>query len=589
MGARLRLHACEPFAPAWAGLSWPLAGAGAPFGFSAAMRAALGDLAAADLPAPPARPARHLPGETLYRGLIVENTGSSPFEGEAVLSAPAGASAWVLPPWLQRGRGVLVEERLVPVHELLLKDSRLAGPDDLLRPDHARPEAPVRLVVPPGGFVRLLLKLKTAADGAPYRATLALGPLRQAFASEPVGRAALPESDAWQGLYYGLSPGNPGRYGVEPALFRADLRYLRELGVDTLVLALSDAPEATLRAVAELGFRRVVLNGAAEPGSARRALAAARGAGLEAWLYTMDEPHASEDALARHVARAATIQAAGGRTFTALSAPLAAEPVMGRTLDLANLALWSLPPGLPEARRVLAGRCYYWQAAFERPAVNRFLGGAFAALTGARGAVPFVYRDAYQADSPFASDAAAIYQRRFRHHMLAYPGPHGPLRTLQAEALARGYEDARLIRALASRFPDGHRLFARWLAELTAPAFTQAALQNLYNGRGGAPPGAISAPALADVRERALELLRHAETHGRRITCSGAVSSLEDVRVRYDARRGTLALAPAGARVENFPLALLEGLGPEDHVEAVAAAVFGMPWRAVGDYTLTGV
>lgn len=576
----MKVIPCDPFQLGWEGYSIPAEGFVDNFHLTPTQAQARSDPSLAGFAPFTAGPLRHLPGEPLYWSVLLVNDRSTAQDVTLAAEADVGrAFAWYQWPWYTDGRGIRVTSRRYLVPELLLKHDRVATADDLAHagpglPDHADPGAPVQLTLAPGAFAKILIKALTDPAGKPLQGRLMAGSETLfAFQGVPLSTPylALPDSPGWAGLYYGLMPGYPSlRYGIREPLFEADLVYLQELGIDTLVVSVPAFTGEQLSAMARAGIRRVIQATPDNPADLVTEREAAREAGITPLFYTADEPHRSREALVQHLALAREIHAGHGQTFTAVSEALAETPAMLESLDVPNLAVWSLER-IPVSKGTL-----YWQCAFERPAVNRLLAGVFAEWAGAWGTVPFVYRDGFLQNRPesvYTSDASVLYGGRLRNHLLTYPSHTGPVRTIQAEALHQGLADRRVLAAWRPRFlpnshpfsearpPELHDLLWKQLSPVLDRLRAPHVLQDLYNGDVPDPslaPGGASSAWLQRARETALDLLEHESAHVTRFHALEGPPS--EVRVCYDPLLG-LRADPPGLHVEDFPLTLIEGFG----------------------------
>lgn len=596
MSTALRVIPVDPFDLGWPAYSLPASQFSDNFHLTPAQERARHDLALASF-APWAPPStRFVPGEALYFSVLLVNEGSSWRELTLSVEAEgAAATVWYQHPWYTHGRALLPEPRRYLVPELLLKHDRIRTPADLFEPvaghpDHADADAPIQVRIPPGGFKKILIKARTPqeAPGPVRGALIADGERLSEFAAQPVPAPTLRSQAAWFGLYYGLIPGSASsRYRIDQALFLKDLAYLQELGVNTLVLSVESVSPEQGALLARHGIRRVVLR-TDRPDRVRQALAMAEGVGLEVLFYTQDEPHSSGTALDEHFRRALSIKEGGGRTFAAISAALDRRPSVARTLDVPNTALWSLPASQAEARQALRG-VYYWQCAFERPVVNRYLAGLFCHLLDARGFVPFVFRDGFpQHDwaSVFEDDASPLYGGQMRQHMMTYPSRSGPLRTIQAEALHQGLGDWRVLEAVRQALPQGFAILRRQLAPVLSRTLSSDMLMSMYSGRRHPTltAGPVDMPWLARAREKALDLLAHA--HARETRFESAPQDIARVSVRYDPASARLELSPPGMAVTDFPLCLIEGFPADATPDEVSRTLFGLPPDALSQWTL---
>lgn len=584
MSGGLRAVACDPFQLGWEGVSLSAAGGFDQFRPNPEVARARHDRVLAAFAPLSRRTVRFLAGEPLYWSALLVNDASSPCEVEVTVRANGGqAMVWYQHPWVTEGRAILPEGRRYLVPELLLKHDRIESASDLFRPspglpDHADALAPVRLHLPPGGFAKCFIKVLTRSG--PVDGTLeANGQAVFRFRGTPLDLKPPDTVAPWMGFYYAW-PTEPG-----DALLRGDLAYLAELGANTLVVHRETLGPQQLDLLAAHGIRRLVL-ACDRPDLIRATMAEARSRGLEVLYYTKDEPHYSDDALREHLRRARLIRQGGGRTMTAISRPAYERPIVKDSLDVPNFALWSLSAPSRPGRSPLGG-VYYWQCAFERPVINRYLAGFFCHYMGADGYLPFVYRDGLPHGwaAAFTRDTSPLYQHRFREHLMVYPSETGPIRTVQAEAMGQGLADWRLMQALKARSPESYDILMRQLQPSFAATATSSALQDLYNGRQHPTlsVGPVDMAFLAGVRERLLALLAHDARHPMRL--SPAPKDPGKVSVRFDAVTGSLRVRPRGLRATNFPLCLIEGFSPDASSLAIAETLFGPDASKVRTWT----
>lgn len=587
MNGSLRAIPCEPFQVGWEGFALSAEADYDQFRPTPDVSRARHDRALAAFSSPARRPTRFLPGEPLYWSALLVNETAQTCEVEVTTRATGGeAMVWYQLPWVTEGRALLPEKHRYLVPELLLKHDRLESASDLTTarpgyPDHADARAPVRLRLPPGGFAKCFIKVLTT--GGPLDGVLeANGAPLFRFQATPLPLRAPETGRAWIGLYYAL-PKAPS-----DALFMGDLAYLQEMGTNTLIIHRETLPPGQLDLLAAHGIKRLILS-CDKPDLIRATLAEARARGMELLYYTKDEPHYSDEALREHLRRTRRIREGGARTMTAISRELYERPLLKESLDVPNFALWSLKPPSRAGRTSLGG-LYYWQCAFERPVVNRYLAGFFCHYLGADGYLPFVYRDNLPQGwaAAYTGDTSPLYQHRFREHLMAYPSEAGPIRTIQSEAMCQGIADWRLMQALKNQSPAAYAILMRQLEPAFAASATSKALQNLYNGRERPTLaiGPVDMLFLSRVREKVLDLLAHGARHTTRF--DPAPSDPADVRIRYDATSSALRVFPDGLKTTDFPLCLIEGFDPAMTNDEIATAMFGPDARRVQTWIIQG-
>ncbi|GEM_PF-5898572 len=588
-----RIIPCHPFDLGWEDFALPSREPCDNFALTPAQARARTDLSLARFAGVSPRLIRFVPGETLYWSVLVVNDQPESRTFTLSLDMPnAGGQLWYQHPWYTLGRAILPEARRYLVPELLLKHNRITSARDLMvpipgLPDHAASDAPLVLDVPGGGFVKLLIKVP-AAPNRPIRGRLLAGATSLfTFEADPIPVPSPSTRNVWHGFYYGLIPNSDfPRHRVSDETFDQDLVYLSELGVNSLIIGTEILNPAQFERLAKHGIRRLVLR-AESPDRVRDLLAEGERHGIEVFFYTQDEPHASRETVKKHLSKARRIRAGGGKTFTAISAALDQKAYIRDTLDMPNVAVWSLPAmekvGKPRHRGV-----YYWQCSFERPIINRYLAGIFCHMTGSPGFMPFVFRDGFdqaRPESVFESDISPLYEN-FRQHMLGYPSSTGPIRTIQGEAFRQGLNDWLVFAAVREHAPEGFAILLRQLAPTWRETMTTGVLQDMYNGRTRPllQPGPVTMAWLDQTRRRALDLLVHARSRQTRFDPVPADPA--EVAVLFDLRHGRLKVLPAGMTLIDFPLCLIEGFPPDADPDAIGKALFGQDPNQVKSWTL---
>ena len=404
--------------------------------------------------------------------------GTGPLEIRSRSSRPdVVPSVFVVPEWVQAGRGAWVDARVagrqdaglgdVSVRELLLEERTIP-------PAHAPAgTGPVRFAAIPDHpeLVVLLVRVAPEAPAGPARVTVEIGGWPEIAATQVTVEVL------------DLDDGATPRFGVY-AGYEVDAPAIAAAGFDEVVTP-SGSPEVA-EALAREGLLLTAI-GAPE--------AAAKMGRLRPHVYGIDEPRtARQYAECRELfLRAHALGLETATAITSVEALHALAPLLDRAIVnvslLPTLADDPVLASIPE-------RYAYWQLGIEDPVRHRLLAGGYLWRHGLDGAMPYAWSDA--SGDPWDDwDGSGP-----RDLMAVYPLADGNVATVQLIGLELGMADARALAALEA-------LVAKARPEAGGAESTRAASYLSHRRRELSAPywellGRMGGAELEDARQEAL-------------------------------------------------------------------------------------
>jgi len=278
--------------------------------------------------------------------------------------------------------------------------------------------------------------------------------------------AELPGPNKIYGMFMRASRRPEHHLYVDDVRYRAQLRAMRELGINALKLDAFSSMEKldeSLGWIREAGFSGpIVLQGREDPEYVRQCAALLAKHGYPPLFYGVDEPNASKDARYRKFAKA--IHEGGGKVVSAMRTDVARAYVEDGLIDVPILSHVFIPgtevskayagpetwvPHMADASQFVH-RLYYFQSwAIGRNRWLRLWYGFYLYRSGFDGAMPYCLM-AFHKGLPYHTDVRVMRRRGKPTPMLmfctAYPSQEGPVPTLQWEAYREGITDMRWIR-----------------------------------------------------------------------------------------------------------------------------------------------
>jgi len=372
----------------------------------------------------------------------------------------------------------LFEEYRTPVPELLVTDDSSeprerweikTDADGKTRYTYFPPSFPAKVkTVLKGNEIKqfwLVIHVPEAQQGGIYEGMLLVKSNGKVIASLPLELVVMPvslqSSEKITGVYLRSTLDRDGYFFVPEDRYRAELRFLKALGIETLTFydQTYDAVEKALEIAKEIGFKGpiVQMQVPEDKDETRKRVELAKRFGYEPFFYGEDEP--GFKTMGRHIVLAERTRSAGGKIVTAIARSMIR--FLESYLDWVNISQIYMPIEDPLERfngefefsheKKVSGvpqiYTHYWQCWQENPLLNRVLAGFYLYRSNLDGFLCYCTY-AFQVGLPFHSDLRAYEGRKgqvLKVLNLFYPSKNGVVPTMQSEGLREGIDDLRYI------------------------------------------------------------------------------------------------------------------------------------------------